>query len=293
MISLRESVGRNPGGGTGSRRKRDAGSIAASVALHAVLGAAILHVLLVPYPSSGESRGKSEPLRAERIGFLRLPDESPAVSATTGRAGGDGRPGRTRPRAPLVAPALVPTTIPPVAPGAGRPAEGSGPLIAAGGPVRGITPAYSDPRVWRAPGTIPTAPKSASQRLDSVIVAALQPYVDSVASRRGAREPGDWTVEKNGQKYGIDRKFIRLGPVSIPTALLALLPLNVQGNPSVMEREKTLNALNRDIVYHANRGMNEADFRKAVRSIRERKERERAAAQVVVRDENKKDRPAN
>jgi hypothetical protein len=45
-----------------------------------------------------------------------------------------------------------------------------------------------------------------------------------------------------------------------------------------MERERSYAAMNRDINWHAQQAINDADFMKAVRSIRERKERERAAA---------------
>jgi hypothetical protein len=81
-----------------------------------------------------------------------------------------------------------------------------------------------------------------------------------------------------------------LGPVSIPTALLALLPLNIQGNPMTMERDRAYAAMRRDIYWHAHQGVNEADFAKAVRSIRERKERERAAA-LAASGEASKDQP--
>jgi hypothetical protein len=57
-----------------------------------------------------------------------------------------------------------------------------------------------------------------------------------------------------------------------------LLPLNLQGNPITMQRERSYAAMNQDIAWHARQAINEADFKKAVRSIRERKERERAAA---------------
>jgi len=99
-----------------------------------------------------------------------------------------------------------------------------------------------------------------------------------VARALAQRDPTDWTIQKGGQKWGIDRKAIRLGPVSIPTALLAMLPLNIQGNPQTMERDRAYAAMHRDITWHAQQAINEADFTKAVRSIRERKERERAAA---------------
>jgi hypothetical protein len=91
------------------------------------------------------------------------------------------------------------------------------------------------------------------------------------------RKPGDWTFEKNGKKYGVDEKYIRLGKISIPTAILALLPINTTGNPTMNDRNKLQNQLHADIFWNAQRGMNEADFKKAVRSIRERKEREREA----------------
>jgi hypothetical protein len=45
-----------------------------------------------------------------------------------------------------------------------------------------------------------------------------------------------------------------------------------------MQRERSYAAMNADIAWHARQAINEADFMKAVRSIRERKERERAAA---------------
>ena len=57
-----------------------------------------------------------------------------------------------------------------------------------------------------------------------------------------------------------------------------MLPLNIQGNPITMERDRAFAAMNRDISWHAQQAINDADFTKAVRSIRERKERERAAA---------------
>jgi hypothetical protein len=89
------------------------------------------------------------------------------------------------------------------------------------------------------------------------------------------REPGDWTVTHNGQKFGIDRKFIHIGPVSIPTAILALLPLNVTGNPSTIERERRSSEIHSDIMAQAQRRINDADVDKAIKAIRERKDRER------------------
>lgn len=259
-------------------RPRINGSLVVSLALHAVLGAAIIKVLLMPYPFYRLHEKGKDVIRPERIGFLRLPEAKPAAVASAGLSGGDGREGKSEPVPKLVAPLVVPTGIPAVAPERTA-SSGNGPLVGGGGPVRGITPSYSDPRVWRAPDHVLSAPKTAAQRMDSAIVSFIQPFNDSVAGAKPGRDPQDWTFEKGGRKYGIDGQYIRLGPVSIPNALLAMLPLNIKGggNPTVMERERTMNALNRDIMYQAQRGMNDADFQKAVRSIRERKERERAA----------------
>jgi hypothetical protein len=116
------------------------------------------------------------------------------------------------------------------------------------------------------------------QTIDSLIADAIAPYNDSVAAAAQRRDPTDWTIEKGGYKWGIDRRAIRLGPVSIPTALLAMLPLNITGNPTTMDRDRSYAAMHSDITLHAQQAINEADFMKAVRSIRERKERERAAA---------------
>jgi len=87
-------------------------------------------------------------------------------------------------------------------------------------------------------------------------------------------ERGDWTVEKNGKKYGIDQQYIRLGKFSIPTALLALLPFNAQTNPTVADRNRQQMAMRMDIMEHAQMSLNEEEFRRAVKAIRERKERE-------------------
>lgn len=231
----------------------------------------------------------SPPVPAERIGFLALPAATGAP--VEGRSGGDDRPASATPPQRLIAPTSIPTTIPEIVTGATAPAEeGTGPLIGGGGLTRGIRPRYSDPRLWQAPGDIVAAPKSATQRLDSVIATIIQPFNDSVAIASGQRKPGDWTFEKGGRKYGIDQQYIRLGKVSIPTALLALLPINTTGNPVTNERNRAQNNLRSDIFSQAQRGMNEADFKKAVKSIRERKERERAIASGTAES---KTRPAD
>lgn len=260
----------------GSRR-RLAPSLLVSVGVHTVVAIALMQMLIL----NGDFSSKPKPpaaAREEHVGFVALP-RAGVKTPTQGRSGGDGRPAKSR-EIHVVAPAAIPTTLPaPTAPVAkSTDDEGVGPLVGTGGPARGIRPQYSDPRVWAPPGKIVAAPKTVAQTIDSLIADAIGPYNDSVAAVGQGRDPTDWTIEKGGYKWGMDRRAIRLGPVSIPTALLAMLPLNLQGNPITMQRERSYAAMHRDITWHAQQAINEADFMKAVRSIRERKERERAAA---------------
>lgn len=268
-------------------RRRPSGYLVASIGLHVLLAVLLVRFVISPAAILLIFGGKTEPVPAERIGFLRLPKAK--GTPVIGRSGGDNRPATKTPRVKLVAPTTVPTTIAPTTttPKAPSTETGSGPLVGTGGPAKGIRPSYSDPRLWPAPGDIVAAPKTATQRLDSVIATIVKPYNDSMAIAAGQRQPGDWTFEKDGKKYGIDSKYIHLGKFSIPTAILGMLPINLQANPIVAERNKASYQLNSDIMSQAQRGMNEADFRKAVKSIRERKEREKAAA-AAAGGENKK-----
>ena len=266
-------------------RRRLSPSFLVSLGVHAVVAIALMQMLIL----NGDYSTKPKPstAREQRVGFVRLPQ--PGVTRPTpGQSGGDGRPFKSR-EVHVVAPTTVPTTVPaPSAPVAKtNDSEGAGPIVGTGGPSRGVRPQYTDPRVWEPPGQVVAAPKTVAQTIDSLIADAIAPYNDSVAAVAQRRDPADWTVQKGGYKWGIDKRTIHLGPFSIPTALLAMLPLNIQGNPTTMERDRSFAAMNRDISVHAQQAINEADFMKAVRSIRERKERERAAALAGTSSSNK------
>jgi len=272
-------------------RKRLSQPFLVSVGVHLVVAVALMRMLIVNMGLSPIQ--KRQTVREQHVGFVRI---SGGVKVPVpGRSGGDGKPLTPR-EIHVVAPVSIPTTIPaPSGPVTKPTEEGTGLLVGTGGPTRGVRPQYSDPRVWEPPGPVVSAPKSVKQTIDSLIADAIAPYNDSVAAAAQRRDPTDWTIEKGGYKWGIDRRAIRLGPVSIPTALLAMLPLNLQGNPSTMERDRSYAAMNRDITWHAQQAINEADFMKAVRSIRERKERERAAAlagpSVPAKDRSGDQRP--
>jgi hypothetical protein len=250
-------------------------SFLVSLGVHVVVVIAFMQMLILNADFSQSPKGQTVP--EQRVGFVRL--AQPGEKPTPGKSGGDGRPEKSR-EIHVTPPASVPTSIPAQSPAVTKPTEegGTGPLVGGGGPVRGVRPSYSDGRLWSPPSPIIAPPKTVAQTIDSLIADAIAPYNDSVAAAAQRRDPTDWTIQKGGYKWGIDRRAIRLGPFSVPTALLAMLPLNIQGNPTTMERDRTYAAMNRDITWHAQQAINDADFMKAVRSIRERKERERAAA---------------
>lgn len=270
--------------------KRPDGSLAVSIVLHIVLGAALLWVLSIPTPFHewGDHR---QPPPTERIGYVTLPSGG---APTRGRSGGNGRPiEKTRAptrAAPLTAPTSVPTAVPRPAPSATGAGGGTGPVVGAGGLERGVTPSFDDPRVWLPPGQVEWPPKKYTQALDSVLASRIQAHNDSVAAvaSNAGRAPGDWTFQKNGKKYGIDQHKIYIGDHSIPSAILALLPLNTTANPTQLQQDRALAYQRNDIQYQAQRAMNEQEFREAVKRIRERKQREHDEEMKRREDEKKK-----
>ncbi|MGQ0765719.1 MAG: hypothetical protein ACT4OZ_08640 [Gemmatimonadota bacterium] len=265
-----------------------------SVAIHGVLLVAIWEVLQFPQLIPDLFTAPRQPV-PERVAYVvvlapappltNLPRTGVAVlparqAVAPSAAPRPATPARPTPE-PLVPPAEVPSGLPP-APAPAVRGPTSGPLVGGQGAVRGVQPGYSEPRIWVEPTIASAPPLTGDAKLDSAVAARINAYRDSVLASTYAPnrfERGDWTVEtKDGKKYGIDQQFIRLGRFSIPTALLGLLPLNqVQGNPIAFERERRLAAIRTDILEHAQIAMNEEEFRRAVKAIRDRKEKERKA----------------
>jgi len=258
--------------------KRPSGSLLVSIALHIVLGAGLVWVLSIPYPFH------------DWLHLTPTPEEPPEqISYVTLPGGGGGAASESAPSAaphpapPLRAPSSVPTTVPSAPSGAqqGQAPGGAGTGTGAGGNGlrQGVSPSFEDPRVWLPPGQVSGVARSPSERLDSALVSALRTHQDSMNALAEAhgRAPGDWTFEKGGKKWGMDRNKIYIGDHSIPTAILALLPLNSGSNPIKNREERVLNAQSQEIAEQAQRAMNEEEFREAVKRIRERKEREHEA----------------
>jgi hypothetical protein len=88
------------------------------------------------------------------------------------------------------------------------------------------------------------------------------------------RDPRDWTFERGGQRYGMDDRWIHVGKFKLPTALLAAIPLKVQSNPTVTERNRRIGEMSMEI---EERRSLELDSRDEIRRINARMDRERAA----------------
>ena len=178
----------------------------------------------------------------------------PALIAA-GRSGGDSSAtGGSVPRVPGINPALI-----------------------------GLAPAVSDPRVWAPGGTGINLPRSNQQMLDSVIgwaIASAADSIDSIGRLYDAnRKPAEWVKRmKNGEKWGWDKTGLRLGKYTVPNALLALLPASVQrgmqSNPIEAASSRALLLAREDINRFQSQALGEADFRKALKEIRARKDRE-------------------
>ena len=272
--------------------RRGARATAASVVVHIALFVGLWHVLQFPR-AIGLLFDPSEPSAPaqERIRFFTVTPPTVSGPVVTTPPAGRGNRAAASPTAPavqsvpLIAPTEVPSTLPPVP----RAPEGPvrGPLASGRGAVQGVQPGYTEPRIWVEPQVVTAPALTGDAKLDSAITDRVMAYRDSMARYAivpNKFERGDWTVGKDGNRYGIDKQFIRLGKFSIPTALLGLLPMNQQGNPVAYEREKRLAMMRSEILEQAAQAMNEEDFRRAVKAIRERKEKERKAAEKKKTD---------
>ena len=269
------------------RQPRSTRWVITSLALHVVIGAVLWRVLTMPNMLNEIFSRWGQRAPVERIGFLALPRAGgPAVAA---KAGGDNRPVVEHPTPEPPMPAITaPTAMPsalPAAPKKGeaeRPSGGYGEIIGGGGATIGIRPSYTDPRLWLPAGPVvsaPMRPLTRAESLQTLLADKIRMFNDSAAAVPVERAPGDWTfTDKNGRKWGVDQKFIRLGKFSIPTAVLGMLPLNVQANPVQLERQRAMNEMTREINDQAARYDRDQSFRAAVKALRERKDKERKEA---------------
>lgn len=278
--------------------KRSPRALAVAVGLHLVVGGILVQALTFGYGISdlldfGDDRAPTE----ERLTYVRptpLPSERQPVAQRPVPPPASTRPAGPVSFTPEAGPPSAPAPATPMTPrdtGSGAP-PGNG--IGALDPnLRGVRPGYGDERVWRGPvggggaGGAGVASGDRADKLDSIIAGVLTAARDSLdslnrANGRYGRAPGDWTkTGKNGDKWGWDQQGIRLGKVTIPNALLALLPLNaataagMSANPAGMANAARINAGRADIQRMSERGMGEAEFKRIVKEMDKRRDAER------------------
>ncbi len=263
--------------------KKDRGSILLSLGVHVFVIIAIASITF-RYPLSSLFNTNRDSMPTERIRFVRV-----APAAAPSQVVGNGSDTRIKPKqklnpAPLLPPSMIPSSIPPIPPPTLTPGAISGTPNGTGGApsgfATGIEPALPDPRIELRPNSL-RLPLSMAQKNDSAVKAIYLAYREAeieAAEHRG-KSPRDWTMTHDGQKYGLDSQYIYLGKFKIPSAILAALPLNrggVEGSRIIEARNADW--IQNDIMTHA-AGMSEDDFRAAVKRIRERMDRDHAAAQ--------------
>jgi hypothetical protein len=259
---------------------RDAGkgSIAISIAAHIVFVALIASITF-RYPLSAFFSEKVTP--RERIQYVQ-------VQPKAARSGGSGPVAKTKPNKkeqpapPIVAPTSVPTELPPVVPSTSAGADsGTGVGTGSGngsgvGIAAGLTPLMPDSRIELRPNTL-HVPISMAERNDSAVKAIIADYraAEIAAAESRGRNPRDWTIQRNGQKYGLDSQYIYLGKFKLPSAILAALPLNRGGVDGQRIRDnREADFIRSDIEEHA-QGMSQEDFNAAIKRIKARKDREK------------------
>ncbi|MEO5799097.1 MAG: hypothetical protein ABIZ70_11105 [Gemmatimonadales bacterium] len=190
-------------------------------------------------------------------------------------------PTPTPPPAPLTVPKVSSSsTIPSQLPLAIVPKVDTPPVVRDGR----IGPKYGDGRVWVRP--LPETPKQIASALtgktpaqlaDSAVAVMVQDYLEAMAKEEAGQRnaPPSWTTKVAGQLVGLDAKWIYLGPLKIPTMLLGLLPINLQGNPTQADFNRKLSVMRQDLFDAARRADNLAEFKKAVKELRQEKQRQK------------------
>lgn len=277
------------------RRKRWSGwAIALSVGLHALLLLVKVNPWLV-LPRMPPSVILLLPPGSEGSPAAEMPFEEPGGAARKGK--GAGITPRQEEQAPAPEPAKVeePQPAQPApAPVQAAPAESVATRDTVGARVYRIGPALGEGKLWVRP--LPAPPRELAeaitrthmQLVDSAVSAIVQEYIDSVLSAPSApgAAPPSWTTKIFGKTFGIDSKYIYLGGLKIPSALLALLPIKSGGASMEYSQATRLAAIREDLAFASQRAQTMEDFKRAVRELRAERERRHQL------EENQKKKPA-
>ncbi len=253
--------------------KRGRGSVWISIGLHAIMFTALLSIVF-RYPL-GQLIGMREPPH-EQLRFMEV------RQPPTENSGGRSSPRANTAPARLVAPQVTPTQLPiptiamEVAPSRAAGGDGDGFGVTGSGMATGLVPRRPDPRIIvSAPEAIYRVPRGVSEDVDSIIDASIGIVLDSISILEKQGRLPEWIKRtKGGGEWGLTPQYIALGKFKLPTALLALLPLNIGPGKSPID-VRTAAWIRQDVLENAQRSISEDAFRASVRRIRQRKERER------------------
>jgi hypothetical protein len=254
-------------------------AIAASVLLHILLFLGPVESRLPDFRKRPDQvvvlPPSTTPERTRSSMTYQSPRDQPATAGVrlpTPGGRGTGRPG---PAIPALRPPLAPQVEPPAA-------DSAAPSVAERRARGRVGPEYGTGVLWVRP--VPISPEQLAKRLeeehfehvDSAVVAIMQAFLDSLDQEPGSGEARlpEWTTNVGGSKFGLDSRYIYIAGLKIPAAVLALLPLP-QGNIDQARAYNHLMDLRADIERAARRADNMDEFKRAIRDIRERKQRER------------------
>ncbi len=257
-------------------KQRSTGSLAVSIGLHAILVGALFSTVF-RYPL-GQLMGIREPEpQRERLQFIEV--ERQPTENSGGRSSG---PVPLAAPARLVAPPVIPTQLPvpalalDITPARAAGGEGDGFGVTGSGLATGLVPRQPDSRIRLAsPDVAYRMPRGVAEDVDSIIDIAIGITIDSLEIYRRAGKVPEWIKRTaGGGEWGLTPTYIALGKLKIPTALLALLPLNIGPGRSPIDL-RTAAYIRRDVLENGQRAISEDEFKAAVKRIRQRKERER------------------
>jgi hypothetical protein len=250
-------------------------SLALAIAIHAV--AIVAFATMSFHYELASLLGLTSQPQVDKVTYLAPRKPLPLAQAPGPRDKDNPVPGNA---IRLVAPVRIPSTLPPLpkpsAAGVTAATIGSG--TGSRNPLTvGVVPAQPDDRIILDANQY-GFPKSTEQRRDSAIKQMFADWRDSViaADLAKGKDPRDWTIDRDGKKWGWDPEGIHLGKFMIPNALLAALPLNIGGgvDPQRWKDQREADYIRQDILAHQG-AMSDEDFKSAVKRIRERVDKEK------------------
>ncbi len=221
------------------------------------------------------ARGGSETPPARPAGAVPAGERGVVEVDTSRAAAAPAQPAPTG----LRAPAETVVVAPPAGAGGGAPSgSDTMPLT---GTHRVLGPAYGNGRLWEEPLAAAVGVRARRdsagynaavhvERVDSAVQAKIQAFIDTMPyDSMAAPAPTSWTANIDGKKFGVDGKWVYLGGIKLPTALLALLKLPM-GNYQEAQREAHFMEVREEIIRAAERAQNLDDFKKYVKELRAR-----------------------